>query len=133
MQKLKIILFSILICALFLSACSIKVDDDASSEHLMSREYVAEWCKTSNFGWSSDSIPYIALNYLYNDEELKEKYGETFVADDIGGTADWDFRLFDLYSGKATYVVTIKDDRWIVELSKEFSNKWEITNCYYDE
>ena len=115
--------------AFLLTACSVSIDDDASLEHLMSREYVDSWCSASDFGWTSDSPEYMALNYIYSLDELKERYGENFTADDVSGNAEWGKRFLNYYSGKAEYVVTVKKEKWIVQLNKNYLEKWEIVKC----
>jgi len=100
------------------------------NENIRSREYTKKICSSVNFGRGSMDDEYVALAYVYNNEELREKYGESFEVIDFGGSAEFGTQFFGIYKATAIYVMMIDDDDWIVELSKGYFGKWKVTDCF---
>jgi len=118
----------IIISLLFsLASCSAKVE---KVDNKYGREHVKSVCSSSGFGKGIEDDAYVALEYVYTSDDLKQKYGDSFEVTDAGGTAEWGFRLGNIYKGTARYVVTIQSDDWTVEMNKDYYGKWKVTDCY---
>jgi len=103
---------------------------DANADDLSSRACIQYSSTFSTFGWGMGDAGDVALDYIYNSKELAKKYGNTFEVSDVGGTSDNQTTSLFMYKGTGTYFVKIKGDYWIVELSKGYFWRWEVTKCY---
>jgi len=86
-----------------------------------------------NFGSGRTDDIYEALNYIYNNEELKEKYGDSFEIESdnvIGSSEGKTFMFLWLSKGEAEYDVTINDDIWTIKVSKSYFGKWKVMDFY---
>ena len=101
-----------------------------SSEYFNSREHVKLLVSNVGFGNGRTDDEIVVLDYVYKSNELKEKYGDSFEVKEIGGNSDGQtFFFLWLYKGTGKYFVNINDDIWVVEVSKGYFGKWEVTNC----
>jgi len=121
------ILVSAIICILIFSSCSVETEVGVNTS---SREYVKEACSSIGFGKGVMDDEVVVLDYVYKDEVLKEKYGDSFEVKDIGGNVEMGTNFFGIYKGAGKYGVTINGDEWTAEVNKSFFGKWEVTNCY---
>lgn len=123
-----------LLCMLFLNACSAKIkvtkDDESNHGSVYSRKYTDYICSSPNFGGGTTDDDYVVLKYIYENKELKEKYGDSFEVSDMGGSTDnQTFMFYQLYKGAGKYFVDINKDEWIVKISKSYFGKWKVTSC----
>lgn len=76
-------------------------------------------------GYGVDDSMIVACMYVYNSEMFREKYGDDFeISDNAGSTGE-----MSGFSGESHCYLEIGKDLWCVDLSKEFSGKWEVTGC----
>ena len=131
--KNKIILFAeVIILMFFFTSCiSISVTEDDIPQY--GREEVELVINSINFGKGRDDDIYVALSYLYNNETLKELYGDDFeiTAYDIGIAKSYGetFMFLWLYKGNAEYSFTIKDSTCYIFLSKTYWGDWTVDKC----
>lgn len=123
-----------LLCMLFLNACSVKIkvtkDDGREHGSYYSREHTKYICSSPNFGGGTTDMIFVVLNYVYQSKGLKEKYGDSFEVSDMGGSTDnQTFMFYQLYKGSGQYFVDINKDEWIVKISKSYFGKWKVTSC----
>ena len=119
--------FVFVLLLLSLASCSVKVDE---AENIYSRQHVEAMCSNNGFGKGNEDELYVALNYIYTNEELKQKYGDDFEVTDVQGSAEWGSRLGSIYKGTASYAIVIESDEWIVKLNKEYFGKWQVIECH---
>jgi hypothetical protein len=117
-------------CTCFLSACSVKIEDAGDHGSVYSREYTKYICSSTNFGGGTTDDMYVVLNYVYQSNGLKAKYGDSFEVSDIGGSTDnQTFMFYQIYKGTGKYFVDINKDEWTVEIAKGYFGKWKVTSC----
>lgn len=110
-------------------------DDEASGENFeyqpYSREEIEQFASEKDFGKGVFDAEKVVLQYIYNNDELEEKYGKDFCVSDYDGWEDSKPLFFVwFYHGKGEYSVVIGNDTWIVKVSKGCFGKWEVTDCY---
>ncbi len=124
-------LLLMILCAAFLNACSVKDIDMENNEDRYSRDFTESICTSGNFGGGNTDDIYVVLNYIYKSDELREKYGDAFEVEDVGGSAESQVFLFRwFFKGMGKYFVTIDGDDWTVEVYKSYFGKWTVTKCY---
>lgn len=124
-------LMLIAVFAVMFSSCSASVTVNRDMDELYSRTGVADFVSSSDFGNRKNDDVYTAIDYLYNDETLREHFGGDFEIDpqDVSGGAEFEW-IFSFFKGDAQYVVTIEDTAFIVKLKKDYFGKWTVIGCY---
>jgi len=69
---------------------------------------------------------HVAEDYLKNNNELIEKYGEDYKIEFVRGGSNGEL-VNGLRSGNALYVYKINDDEYYVILEKKKSSGWHVT------
>lgn len=131
MKRNVIVLISGLALSALLAGCTVTVEDAEDAEP-HSREAIASYASGENFGMGKDDFGEIALDYVYHDESMEDRYGDSFVVEESGGSAD-NTTVFGFTKGNATYYVTIEGDRWVIELTKEYGRKWTVESCALED
>jgi hypothetical protein len=134
MNKKRVLIFGVMIMLIFstiLSGCHVDIVSKALTlEELYSRENVKKVTESANFGDGTTDQMYVILDYIYTNDELRKKYGDTFVVCNFGGAGDMKtFMFYQLYKGTYNGFVDINNDRWDVNLSKSYFGKWKVTSC----
>jgi hypothetical protein len=104
-------------------------------DEILSRDRVAAAAKSKWFGLNEDTV---VLDYVYNSDELKRIYGETFLVEDIGGTSSGQIVGFFFFkiqpkTNHGVYRFEIAGDHWIAEISKEPRKKWRVDKIYQEK
>lgn len=99
-------------------------------ENPLSRQHVASVCSESNFGADLMDAEYVVLNYVYQNEEMAEKYGDSFEVEEMGDSIGTITSFLWMYKAIGKYCVKIKGDDWTVEAAKSYLGKWQVTDCY---
>ena len=126
-----------LIVFMILSAFGcIKIDVIDRENALYSREYINTLKEGNSFGKGALEAHLVMLDYIYNNEEISELYGDDFEVDENGviGTSETDhFLLKSIIKGTSEFRFLIIDDVWVVNAEIEYFGKWEVTDCYLSD
>lgn len=131
MKCSKIICILMLGVIFLFTACSCS-SNNVEYDDPYSREAVEYYSSKMAFGggWLLD-VQTVVLQYIYNNDELEEKYGKDFCVSDCGGWEDSEtFFFLWLNRGKSVYFVDIGNDTWTVKVEKSYFGKWEVTDFY---
>ena len=97
---------------------------------MYSRDDVDIMKSSDRFGYGRSDDIYVALSFIYEDEELCNKYGNDFeiAAEDIVCVLSEGSSYFfsSFFSGEAQYLITVNQDVYEIELSKSPKGKWII-------
>ena len=103
-------------------------------ENHYGREYVEGYKTSIWYGWQLIDDTYVMLDYLYNDETVKEELGDTFeitMEDVVCPFYESGPRHFlKGYEGEADYVIRIDDRYFEIKVSKNYGEKWKVDECF---
>lgn len=120
---------------LSLSGCiSVEIiDDESGSMNTYSREHTEIMTSSDSFGKNKNDDIYIALDYVYSNEEIQENFGDDFEIseeDVICYKSETQTQFFlNRIKGEADYSFAISDSRYRIKLSKEYKEKWKVVSC----
>ncbi len=127
--KKGILLFLLIISVFIVGCVSVRVDDADVSE-MYSREDVDYMSESSSFGKGRTDDVYVALKYIYANEEIREKHGDSFeitVNDVVCHNSETEnFFILSLYKGHAEYSITVEDSTYRFKLSKSYFGRWTV-------
>ena len=133
------IVFALLLVLLFFGSCgcvSVEINNVEENVNHYSREYINEYSKSADFYTSRDNSLDVALEYLYNDEEVKDVCGDKFEVDledvvIVKDDTEIKKHFFHYsFSGEAEYIISIDKVSYRMILEKEWEGKWEVIDCF---
>ena len=114
------------------TSCTLSYDDGNIS--MYSRADVLTTANAVNFGYGRSDDVYIALEYIYNNDNIRKEHGECFeiTAENIvchtsTGTS---FFFSGAYEGNAEYTIYINNYPYRITLSKPRSGKWTVEELH---
>ena len=114
-----------------LIGCNMKIEIN-KNPNLYSREWVFQRAESIGFGLSYNDDIEAILYYLYNNPDLKERFGEDFeISEDddyavVGGSQ----KTGAFAKATAQYEVKINDVVFCIKAEKSFVGKWEVVDFY---
>lgn len=120
---------------LSLSGCiSVEIiDDESGSINTYSREHTEIMASSDSFGNNKSDDIYVALDYVYSNEEIQENFGDDFQIseeDVICYKSETQTQFFlNRIKGEADYSFKIFDANYRIKLSKDYKEKWEVVSC----
>lgn len=132
-MRLKILILSIVTFMFFLSGCvEVSVVSDDNYE-MYSRKDTETMALSDSFGKNKSDDIYVALDYMYSNEEMQEIFGADFEIteeDVICHKSETQTQFFlNRIKGVAEYSFAISDVRYRIKLSKEYKEKWKVVFC----
>lgn len=130
------ILFGVVIMILGLCGCSIDITEKNDAE-IYSRAGTIYMCESNSFGKGRSDDIYVALNFIYSDESIRERHGSDFeisANDIICHTSEGESFFFSgLYKGQAEYSFAINNSIYKVKMNKTLFGPWTVTECLSEE
>lgn len=129
------ILSMVIVLILSLSGCiSVEIiDDESGNMNIYSREHTEAMILSDSFGKNKSDDIYVALDYVYSNEEMRENFGTDFEIseeDVVCHKSETQTQFFvNRIKGEADYSFAIFDVRYRIKLSKEYKEKWEVVSC----
>ena len=112
------------------------VDSQFGYINTYSREYVNGYSEdNASFYTGRDNAIYVALEYLYNDEKVKNICGDKFEIHledvvTVKDNAETKNYFFDYYfRGEAEYIISIDEVSYRIILEKDWKGKWKVIEC----
>lgn len=130
-NAVKIFVISAMSIILFNSCGDVEIEEVEAP--LYSREYVETMVSGIGFGYGSLDASIVMLDYVYNDSEIAQLYGDDFEISSSGmnGTSDLEHAFIQSFvKGTSQYEFVIKGDKWVACATKSYFGKWEVTDCY---
>ncbi len=127
----------VIILMIFILMCgcaSVEVERHDSVE-MYSRKDVEYTSSSETFGKGMGDDIYVALQYIYNNEELKEKFGASFEIipeNVICYSSEGSTRFFYMYKGNADYGFRFEQEIYRVKLSKSYKGKWNVDSGKFE-
>lgn len=132
----KILLIGVVLMLVTFSGCVSVEISGSESDNTYSREYVASFTSSDSFGKGRMDDIYVALDYIYSNDEIKEKYGTEFdiVLEDIvcNNSEGETFFFKGIYKGVADYSVKISNDVYRIKLDKSYFSEWTVVKFYLE-
>jgi len=131
-----LLLTILVICISGCNATNLKIEDVNIKEEY-GRKNVAEMVDTPGFGDGRTDAMYVALDYIYNSEEIKNVCGDTFEVS-LSNIITHNDEAEYLYSyryfiGVADYTVEIDEYNYRIKLSKERFSGWHVDECFLEK
>ena len=127
------LLLGAIIMLLGFVGCSINIIEENNAE-MYSRADTKYMSESTSFGKGRNDDIYVALNFIYSDETIKEKHGSDFeiTANDITcHTSEGEsYGFYGLYKGRAEYSFSINNTIYNTKLSKSLFGNWTVTACF---
>ena len=120
--------------SIFMTGCAqVEFYEDNNNENLYSRSQTEFMVSSNTFGtFKSDDI-YVALDNIYNSEEIKKTHGEDFNVseeDVVCHKSETQTKFFkSCIKGEAEYSIKIDYAVYRVKLTKEYNGKWKVVSC----
>lgn len=133
----KILLIGAILMIITFSGCVSVEIIGSESDNTYSREYVADFTSSASFGKGRMDDIYVALDYIYSNAEIKEKYGTEFdiaLEDIVCNNSEGETFFFkSVYKGVADYSVKILNDVYRIQLDKSYFSEWNVVEFYLDD
>ena len=126
MRRIAALCAALVLC---LCSCGTAVTVDTDPDGGYSRENVAEFTSSVGFGYrrTVDDV-YTVLEYVYNDEELAERFGGAFEVEDVSGGFEGKTQYLPFFwEGEGRYAVVIDGIEFSVTVEKPLFGKLEVT------
>lgn len=133
----KILLIGVILMLVTFSGCISVEISGSENDNTYGREYVTDFTSSDFFGKGRMDDIYVALDYIYSNDEIKEKYGTEFdivLENIVCNNSEGETFLFkSIYKGAADYSVKISNDVYRIKLEKSYFSEWNVIEFYLEE
>jgi len=103
--------------------------------HDFSRDNVEKIVAQPTFGYGTDEYIITSVFFVYQNEDIKAKYGTDFIldpADVKDGGVGYGVRLFGIYKGEGVCTICLGEDLYNFFCEKDYMGKWHVNSYELD-